>query len=231
MMNKYNNYLTLALGSDGQSEKKIEQFNNNYSRFFPENKSANILDIGPGKGEMLSCLNKQGFSNIEAVDISESVADFIEKLGYKCSLTNDLVAFLAENSNKYDLITICDVVEHIPKDQTLGIMRAVYDALADRGTLIVQVPNMQSMVADIFRYDDFTHETGYTERSLAHMLTLCGFTLIQCYGFEFLDKSFKSQIHSMMRATLWFFLLKLRKLNGTMPHKIMHPVFFAVVKK
>jgi 2-polyprenyl-3-methyl-5-hydroxy-6-metoxy-1,4-benzoquinol methylase len=230
-MDKYNNYLTIALVPDGQSVMKIEQFNNNYSRFFPDNKSAKILDIGPGKGEMLSCLNKQGFSNIEAVDISESVVDFIKKLGYKCSLTNDLVSFLAENSNRYDFITMCDVVEHIPKNQTLDIMHAVYNALADSGTLIVQVPNMQSMVADIFRYDDFTHETGYTERSLAHMLTLCGFTSIQCYGFEFLDKSFKSQIHSMMRASFWFFLSKLRKLNGTMPHKIMHPVFYAIAKK
>jgi 2-polyprenyl-3-methyl-5-hydroxy-6-metoxy-1,4-benzoquinol methylase len=160
MIDEYKNYLTIALGSDGQSKLKLEQFTNNYARFFPENRDSKILDIGPGKGEMLSCLDKHGFSNIEAIDISESVVEFVTHLGYKVSLVDDLAAYLIANSGTFDLITMCDVVEHIPKHQILAIMKAVRNALKKNGRLIVQVPNMQSITANIFRYDDFTHEMG-----------------------------------------------------------------------
>jgi SAM-dependent methyltransferase len=231
MVNEYSNYLTIALGSDGQSKAKMEQFENNYTRFLPGNKNAKILDIGPGKGEMLSYLDKHGFSNIEAVDISVSVVEFVTQLRYKISLIDDLSAFLIANADTFDMITMCDVVEHIPKKQILNIMATAHSALKKDGTLIVQVPNMASIVAEIFRYDDFTHEMGYTERSLIHMLTICGFSSIQCYGFEWFDKSFVSKIKSTIRAGFWFFIRMMRKINGTMPHKIMHPVFFAVTGK
>jgi hypothetical protein len=126
---------------------------------------------------------------------------------------------------------MCDVVEHIPRHQTLDTMVAVHKALRENGTLIVQVPNMQSITASIFRYADFTHVMGYTERSLIHMLTICGFSSIRCYGFEFLDNSPVSKIKFIIRAIFWFFVKKMRGLNGTEPHKIMHPVFFAIAKK
>jgi SAM-dependent methyltransferase len=231
MINEYNNYLTLALGAGGQSKAKLEQFENNYTRFLPENKNAKALDIGPGKGEMLTYLDRHGFSNIEAVDISESVVEYVTQLGYQISLTDDLTSFLTEKADTFDIITVCDVVEHIPKKQILDVMSAIYNALKTNGILIVQVPNMQSITASIFRYDDFTHEMGYTERSLTQMLNICGFSSIQCFGFEFLSKSFVSKIKSVIRAIFWLFIKGMRKINGYMPHKIMHPVFFAVTIK
>jgi spermidine synthase len=231
IIDEYSNYLTIALGSEGQSKLKLKQFENNYTRFLPKNKNAKILDIGPGKGEMLSYLDTHGFSNIESVDISESVVEFVAQLGYKISLIDDLSVFLSANANTFDMITMCDVVEHIPKKQILTVMTAVHNALKKDGILIVQAPNMQSIVAGIFRYDDFTHEMGYTERSLIHMLTVCGFSSIQCYGFEWFDKSFISKIKSVIRAVFWSVIKIMRKINGTMPHKIMHPVFFAVTRR
>ncbi len=121
-IDKYNNYLTLALGGEVQSELKIEQFKNNYLQYFPSSKKNAILDVGPGKGEMLSCLKKEGYSNIEAVDISESVVHFVKGLGYKASLVKDLTSFLNNKVECFSLITMCDVVEHIPKDQILEIL-------------------------------------------------------------------------------------------------------------
>lgn len=230
-MDIYRNYINIGLGAGIQSEAKIKQFEKNYSRFFPKDKEASILDIGPGKAEMLTCLSKNGFSDIQAVDISASVIDFVKGLGYKAFLTDNLTNFLHENTQQYSLITMCDVIEHISKSQIIDIMSAVRNVLHDDGFLIVQIPNMQSITSNIFLYDDFTHETGYTERSLIQMLTLSGFSSIECYGFDFLDNSFKSRVQYVLRNLLWFFVRIARNINGTMPHKILNPVFFAVVKK
>lgn len=231
MKSKYDNYLNIAFEGEGLSKQKIVQFEKNYTCFFPAEKDAAILDIGPGKGEMLSCLKNYGFSNTEAVDISESVVEHINKLGFKISLSTDLASFLSKRKKAFSLITMCDVVEHIPREQILDVLSAVHDSLEDTGVMIVQVPNMQSITANIFRYDDFTHEAGYTERSLKQILALSGFSSVQCFGFEFLTNSVKSKIHYLLRAIFWFFTKLGRKINGTMPHKIMHPVFFAIARK
>jgi cyclopropane fatty-acyl-phospholipid synthase-like methyltransferase len=228
-MDIYENYINIGLGAGQQTVAKIRQFEKNYKRFFPTDKEDGILDIGPGKGEMLSCLHGLGYTNLQAVDISASVVHYIKEMGFNGFLANDLPNFL--KGQKYSLITMCDVVEHIPKIQIVEIMTAVRKAMTEDGILIVQVPNMQSITANIFLYDDFTHETGYTERSLAQLLKLAGFSSVECHGFDFLDNSLKSNIQSVMQKGLWFFVRSARKINGTMPHRLLQPVFFAVVRK
>lgn len=230
-MDKYRNYIEHALDGGEPSRLKIAQFIKNYSVYFPKDKNSNILDIGPGKGEMLMTLSSLGFTNMEAIDISQSVVDYVENLNFKCTISTNTVAFLQNKKEYYSLVTMCDVVEHISKDEILNMITTIYSSLKKDGILIVQMPNMQSIVAPIFMYDDFTHEAGYTERSLIQMLKMCGFSSIECFGFEFLDNSIKSKIHYYLRAILWFFEKIRRKINGTMPHKIMHPVFFAIARK
>lgn len=230
-MDKYIDYIEHALDGGEPSRQKITQFIKNYSVYLPEDKNCNILDIGPGKGEMLMTLSSFGFANIEAVDISQSIVDYVKNLNFKCTLSTDIVAFLQDKKKYYSLVTMCDVVEHISKDEILRIITTIYNSLKENGILIVQIPNMQSIVAPIFMYDDFTHEAGYTERSLIQMLRMCGFSSVECFGFEFLDNGIKSKIHFFLRSILWFFEKVRRKINGTMPHKIMHPVFFAIARK
>jgi 2-polyprenyl-3-methyl-5-hydroxy-6-metoxy-1,4-benzoquinol methylase len=230
-MNPYDNYIHTALGNGAQSKQKIALFRKNYQQYLSKDKSIRILDIGPGKGEMLTMLSESGYSNIEAIDISKSVVDYIQLLGYKVTLATDLCEFLKANQNSFALITMCDVLEHIPKNQTIMIIEAIKDALTEDGTVIIQVPNMQSIVANIFRYDDFTHEMGYTERSLIQALSIASFKQIQCYGFEMLGNTLFAKIHYFIRSLLWFCIITVRKINGYMPHKILHPVFFAIVKK
>ena len=228
-MDIYENYINIGLGSGTQTIAKIHQFEKNYTRFFPKDKGSDILDIGPGKGEMLSCLSELGYTNLQAVDISASVVNFVKELGFNGFLANDLPTFL--KGKKYALITMCDVVEHLPKSQVVEIMSAVRDALTENGMLIVQVPNMQSITANLFLFDDFTHETGYTERSLEQLLKLAGFSSVECRGFDFLGNDLKSKIQSFLQKCLWFCVRSARKINGTMPHRLLHPVFFAVVHK
>lgn len=228
-MDIYENYINIGLGAGEQTVAKVRQFEKNYKRFFPTDKEDGILDIGPGKGEMLTCLKRLGYNNLQAVDISASVVHYIKELGFNGFIANDLPTFL--KGQKYSLITMCDVVEHIPKSQIVEIMTAVRKALTPDGVLIVQVPNMQSITANIFLYDDFTHETGYTERSMLQMLKLAGFSTVECHGFDFLGKGLKSILQSMLQKCLWFMVRASRKINGTMPHRLLHPVFYAVVRK
>lgn len=209
----------------------LKQFKKNYFRFFPKNKNAKILDIGPGRGEMLTCLHNEGYVNLKAIDISSSITNFCINLGYDCELVVNTQSYLAQHKNTYDLISMCDVLEHIPKVKAIDILLCLKEALTNNGSAIIQLPNMQSADASLYMYHDFTHEVGYTEHSLFQLLKTCGFSKIDFYGFEYLDDSFKSKIHAFIRKIYWKNLKIKRKINGNIPHRILHPVFFAIIKK
>jgi SAM-dependent methyltransferase len=83
--------------------------------------------------------------------------------------------FLKDRHRTYDLITLCDVIEHVPREKVLPLLRLVYVALRPGGALYVRTPNMASLLASYSRYLDFTHLTGFTEFSLTQVLEAAGF--------------------------------------------------------
>ena len=156
-----------------------------HRKYFPSNKDAAILEIGPGFGAMLECLRKVcGYTNIAAVDISPEVVESCNKvLPGSTVLAEDTAAFLKNRPNKFDLILMFHILEHIPKDDIIPILEAVYGALRIGGNLIVEVPNIAHPITGNYnRYHDFTHTVGFTDQSLATVLRISGFQNLTIYG-------------------------------------------------
>lgn len=163
----------------------IKLYEHNYSRFLPENKNAKILDIGCGMGHFLEFLGRMGYDNILGVDLSEEAVRFCEEKGInKVKLITDLKGFLL-SSNNYDLIVLNDVIEHFPKQEILDILRMIYERLNVGGRIIVKTGNMASAIGLRMRYVDFTHESGFTEESLAQVLKISEFQNILVLPFVF----------------------------------------------
>lgn len=174
-MDIYENYLeTSAVGTE-ESVWKIEEIKVNYSRFFPADKNACCLDIGIGNGEMLHLLKDCGYTNAEGADISPSTIKACMARGYNCTLIEDTAEFLKQNKNKYAMISMFHVIEHISKDDIIPIISACYEALTDDGVLLLETPNMANIDGAFMRYSDFSHVMGYTNLSLKQLLLLCNF--------------------------------------------------------
>lgn len=102
----------------------------------------------------------------------------------------------------------------------------------DGGLLIIQTPNLQAPDGQLHRYNDFTHEVGYIEHSLQQVLMVAGFKDIKFGGFEeFAIGVWKEKILKILRKFYWFYVKKVRLINGNLNPDILTPVFFAVVKK
>jgi 2-polyprenyl-3-methyl-5-hydroxy-6-metoxy-1,4-benzoquinol methylase len=73
------------------------------------------IDIGPGRGEMLDLLVKSGKLSVAAVDINEDVVSMIEAKfpSVGVELTSNTADFFSKKVNKYNLITMLHVLEHI----------------------------------------------------------------------------------------------------------------------
>lgn len=225
----FDDYIDNAFGDRSQSEWKKQAFAHNYRLFFPDDKNIPVLDIGIGRGEMLWCMREWGYVNYEGVDISPSTVDFCTGLGYQCRLVKDTVGFLRDAGEKYGVITVVDVVEHIPKNALPAFLVAIREALLPGGKVIIQTPNMQAPDAAATRYHDITHEVGLDERSLGQLLKISGFGSFEFHGYEeYFGHNPRRILRRLARHGYQFAVRLGRNINGLQQQGILHPFFFAV---
>ena len=226
----FDHYVETSFKGSDQAIFKFIQFNNNYRTFFPQDKSKPVLDIGIGRGEMMSCMRDWGY-DYKGVDISPSTVKYCQKLGLNCLVVDDTEAWLIQNLGKFSLITCLDVLEHVPRDQTIGFLRAVRAALTKDGHAIIQVPNLQSPFGYLHHFNDFTHISGFVQHSLAQVLLAAGFTEMKFYGFEEIYKTgAKQRVQKILRWWYHKAVRFLRALNSNPNPDILAPVMYAIAR-
>lgn len=105
-------------------------------------KGKKVLDVGC-VGQSLDPNSKDWFHNkfktvaasVKGVDINKEAIDKLNNLGYDISLPEDLEA----SGEKYDVIVMGDVIEHIGDIETF--LNFYFQFLSEGGELIVTTPN------------------------------------------------------------------------------------------
>lgn len=227
----FDNYVELGFKEPEQAEFKKEFIKYNYSKFFPKDTNAKILDIGVGRGEMLSVLKEFGY-DYSGIDISESCVSFCQSLNLNCSLVEDTIEYLKTHPKEYDMITFLDVIEHIEKSKLIEFMQAIRNATKENGSVIIQAPNALSPDSIISLYNDFTHEILFTENSLFQLLTTAGFKDVKYYAFEDIVGSGIKYYLRLLARSLYLNTVKLKRFsNNTLNSDIMTNIIFAIAKK
>ena len=132
-----------------------------------------VLEIGCGHGSLLAWLSARGFRNISGVDASPMEVQLTNsRLESPIVVEGDAVAYLEEHLAAFDVVFAKAVVEHIPRDDLLPLVRALSRALRPGGMAIIDVPIMDWLMASHERYMDMTHENGFTRESLSTLLAL-----------------------------------------------------------
>jgi len=203
-----------------------------YGDFLPKDKYAKILDIGCGTGHFLYILKKLGYTNYWGIDISkESVQFCIEHITKNVQVA-DGYEFLQGHKNNWNLIVMNDVIEHIPKEKIVPILKLVYSSLTPGAVFIVKTPNMDNPFCVYTRHHNFTHEIGFNGNSLIQVLKMSSFNEVSIYPYE--DK--KSYIYLIRKALGWI-IWRLISLGFSFPpeknkQRIIHTkLIFAVAKK
>ena len=228
----FRNYIETTFDGYVQADFKFRQFELNYRRYFPDDLGAPLLDVGIGRGEMLSCMKHWQHDNYRGIDISASTVQFCQSLGLPCQLVENTAAWLGEHANQFALITLLDVLEHIEKSDVVPLLAALHAALREKGVLIIQLPNMQAPNAQLQRYNDVTHVGGYIENSLHQVLIAGGFSDIHFMPFnDSISTSWKEPVRLFLRACYWKWVRFTRKINGNIDPEILTPTFFAVAVK
>ena len=181
-----------------------------YYDCLPPDKSAKILDIGCGDGKFLFFLQRKGYTKIEGLELSSQQASEAKKhVESPIHVVEDTVAFLLDHPSTYHMITMNDVLEHIPKKETVGLLKAVLGALQPGGNVVTSVPQISGLASVFCRYNDFTHETLFTEISLKQVLLLAGFSDIRFISQKWPLKWTPRHLAYRLARLLWYGILKL----------------------
>lgn len=149
-------------------------FEANYGEHFRRlPRTTDIIEVGPGHGGLLAWLRSLGFERIEGVDASPGDVQFANShLGAEIVTLGDACEFLSARRAAYDVILTKAVLEHVAKNDLFSLLSATAAALKPGGFVIIDVPNMDWLLATHERYMDLTHEVGFTRQSLSSLLRL-----------------------------------------------------------
>lgn len=164
-------------------EKRFYLWKSYLQSYLPKDKNAKILEVGCGMGHNLYALNRLRYKNITGVDISQECIKYCRSKGFTVKLikANDF-SFYKRNRNKFKIIILYDVLEHISPKEGQKLLSFLRQALSPKGQLIISLPNADHPLSLRLMYADITHKFIYNKSSLSQLLRLSGFT-----SFEFLQ--------------------------------------------
>lgn len=131
-----------------------------------------ILDIGAGTGDFLQYISKHNW-RVSGVEPNEKARNLAKSKNL--NLLRDLSSF---NNEKFDVITLWHVLEHIPnlKEQ----IEQFHHLLKPNGVLVIAVPNFESYDAKYYKeywaaYDVPRHLWHFSKQGIKRLFTKYNF--------------------------------------------------------
>ena len=140
-----------------------------------------LLDIGCGNGRFLMLAQEMGW-NAEGIDFDSKAVETALERGLV--VRQGGIEILSKEQEKYDVITLSHVIEHVP--DPLNLLRSIYRLLKPGGSLWLETPNLASLGHQRFRenwrdLDPPRHLILFTPDSLRLALEQAGFKVIKQY--------------------------------------------------
>ncbi len=141
------------------------------ARFVPLPAMPRVLEAGCGYGGNLAMLSALG--DVEAFEFDDDARAHAAKLLRRPVAFGRLPDAIGFDSDRFDLIAMLDVLEHI--DDDVASLRSLADRLAPDGSLLLTVPAVPMLWSD---HDVLhQHKRRYTRALLADRLHQAGFEI------------------------------------------------------
>lgn len=178
------------------SEEEIRERAREYLPFVREAatraKSAgqsDLLDIGCGRGELLSLARDDGFS-VRGIDSNHSMVTVCREKGLHVDEI-DLRAFLLDCPEAaFRCVTLVHVIEHIHIAHLPALLVELKRVIASGGRLMMEFPNIANVLtASNYFYIDYTHHRPLHAETVKLFCEAAGFSGVFSHGLHPADES------------------------------------------
>ena len=166
-----------------------------------------VLDIGFGRGEMMKYAKDNGAVYVAGVDFSQPAYDLAKELFQKFDIEadiycDDVLNFVKDwldkdNFQKFDVVLMFDVVEHVPRSELSEALTMLQRMLNDKAVVLINTPVFavdNDVVKDgldpraMDTSDEYDSTTGmhcnrYTKRSLQTYMASLGYSPVSGHYF------------------------------------------------
>ncbi len=143
----------------------------------PENPK--ILELGCGYGSWIRSFYSQ---NKFALDIHPDVPSILARQGQVTNKQDSVIGYVGSctdlsrwEDETLDLVLASNLLEHLSMNDVLKTLREASRVLKESGVICVIQPNFAICASAYF--DDFTHVSIFTDRSLSDVMAIAGLTV------------------------------------------------------
>jgi SAM-dependent methyltransferase len=138
-------------------------------------RTAQILDIGCGRGEWLDLLQEAGYNTL-GLDINAAMLEQCQERGLKV-LQGDAYSYLRSlPDDSLGGISGFHIVEHLPFEQLVGLIAEAFRVVQPGGFVLFETPNPQNVLVGSFSfYLDPTHRNPIPMEVMRFLLRYSGF--------------------------------------------------------
>jgi SAM-dependent methyltransferase len=167
-----------------------------------------VLDVGAG---YCSFINAVSAARRVAVDIHDELETYAAP-GVEC-VRASASAMQVLDTGTFDVVFASNLLEHLSREDIRAALSEFQRVLRPGGRLILVQPNFRLRPGEYF--DDYTHLTPISDRSLADLLTVTGFEIIRLEA-RFLPLTLRSRGGDLAFLVPLYLRLPWRPLAGQM---------------
>lgn len=199
-------YFATRLGADAARAAVWAHIARYLQRWVPADGA--VLDLAAGWADFAGAVRAQRRVAFDRrSDLASVVPDGVE------AVVGDVVDLGAFGDATFDAVMASNLLEHLSHDDVDRCLGEVHRVLRPGGHLLLVQPNFR--LAPRTYFDDYTHRTIFTDRSLADRVTACGFQVVRVEA-RFLPLTLKSRLRSAHRLLPLYLRLPWRPLAGQM---------------
>ncbi len=148
-----------------------------------------VLEVGANDGTFLRELRSRGYQNLLGIEPSTQLAEFSRQSGLdilNSYFDRRLAAEIRATRGPVRAVICRHTLEHVP--DIFEFTRATADVLADDGVNLIEVPDADWVVTNLFAHEIWDeHITYFRARSLRRLLENCGLRPVELRRMRFRD--------------------------------------------
>jgi len=157
----------------GEKNHRI-RFSHEFTELYSK-KSNKILDIGCGTGSFLFRI--QDKKKCVGIDLEEIALRIAKKYCPTSTFLKGSVLKLPFKNDEFDVVTLWEVIEHIPKGTEMKAFSEIFRVLKKNGLLVLSTPN-KNLLSNLLDPAYFLRgHRHYNAKNLMELIESCGFLI------------------------------------------------------